>query len=54
MKKYLLLALVAGSTFLSSMQTYAFFCAPVILVPPVYEECVASCYSAGRGEAFCL
>ncbi|PHM51204.1 hypothetical protein Xhom_04963 [Xenorhabdus hominickii] len=57
MKKYLLLALVAGTTLLASMQTYAIACAPVILIPPLYEECAVNCHSehpGWLGEAFCL
>ncbi|OTA14171.1 hypothetical protein Xvie_03949 [Xenorhabdus vietnamensis] len=43
MKKYLLLCLVAGTTLLTSMQTYSYICLPFALSPITYGDCIAAC-----------
>ncbi|KMJ43728.1 hypothetical protein AB204_18170 [Xenorhabdus khoisanae] len=43
MKKFILLCLLAGTTLLASMQTYAYVCAPLFLHPLQYAKCVARC-----------
>ncbi|PHM50549.1 hypothetical protein Xhom_04994 [Xenorhabdus hominickii] len=56
MKKYLLLCLVAGSTLLASMQTYAVVCLPFAFLPLAYTECIATCLvlNPDKTTKYCL
>ncbi len=56
MKKYLLLCLVAGTTLLASMQTYAYICLPFGLSPVTYAICMANCVviNSNKPAKYCI